>query len=86
MGSLPWHLIAMLITAFVLIAGVSKGIEVVNKVMVPMIFILFIIFGIRVSRCPALDGLKFLVTPDFKNWVTPIPGCSRWARPSSACL
>ena len=68
MGSLPWHLIAMLITAFVLIAGVSKGIEVVNKVMVPMIFILFVIFGIRVFTVPgSLDGLKFLVTPDFKK-------------------
>ncbi|NLE69229.1 MAG: sodium-dependent transporter, partial [Clostridiales bacterium] len=52
LGSLPWHAIAMAITVAVLVAGVSRGIEVVNKVMVPMIFVLFIIFGVRVFTVP----------------------------------
>ena len=72
LGSLPWHAIAMLITVAVLIAGVSRGIELVNKVMVPLIFLLFIIFGVRVFTVPgSLDGLKFLVTPDFTKLAQP---------------
>ncbi|NLE20828.1 MAG: sodium-dependent transporter [Clostridiales bacterium] len=72
LGSLPWHVIAILVTIAILIAGVSKGIETVNKIMVPMIYILFIIFGIRIFTVPgSLDGLKFLFTPDFKMLARP---------------
>ncbi|NLD52955.1 MAG: sodium-dependent transporter [Clostridiales bacterium] len=76
MGSLWWHVIAIVITILILTAGVSRGIEVVNKIMVPMIYILFIIFGIRIFTVPgSMDGLRFLFTPDFtalgnpKTWV-----------------
>lgn len=68
MGSLPWHAIAMVITAFILIKGVARGIEVVNKFMVPLIYVLFIIFGIRIFTVPgSLEGLKFMVKPDFSK-------------------
>lgn len=68
MGSLPWHAIAMVITVFILIKGISRGIEVVNKFMVPLIYVLFIIFGIRIFTVPgSLEGLKFMVTPDFSK-------------------
>lgn len=71
-GSLVWHVIAILITIAILIAGVSRGIEVVNKIMVPMIYVLFIIFGIRIFTVPgSLEGLKFLYTPDFSKLAQP---------------
>lgn len=72
MGSVGWHLIAIAVTIAILIAGVSKGIEVVNKIMVPLIYILFIIFGIRIFTVPgSIDGLKFLFTPDFNMLAKP---------------
>ena len=56
------HLV-ILLTAAVLIFGVSGGIEKINKVMMPAFFILFIIIAVRVAFLPnAIEGYKYLLT------------------------
>lgn len=76
LSSLPWHIIAIAFSFFVMVAGVSAGIEKINKIMMPTFFTLFIILAIRVATLPkALDGYKFLFKPDWsalaniKTWV-----------------
>ena len=75
-GSIMWHFIALLITAIILVLGVSKGIEKVNKVMMPAFYILFLILLVRVLMLDgAMDGLEYLFVPKWeflsqpKTWV-----------------
>lgn len=75
-GSLNWHFLAIIITILVMIMGVSKGIEKVNKVMMPLFFFMFIFLAIRVFMLPgAIEGYKFLLKPDWsklfqiKTWI-----------------
>lgn len=47
-GSVPWHLAVVLLTVLFLVSGIIKGIEKVNKVMMPAFFLLFIVIAVRV--------------------------------------
>ena len=65
-GSLFWHIIVITITAILLIWGSTKGIEKINKILMPMFFILFFILALRVAFLPnVLSGYEFLFMP---NW------------------
>ena len=44
-GSVPWHFMVVVITMAVLVGGVLKGIEKVNRIMMPAFFILSIIIA-----------------------------------------
>lgn len=75
-GSVIWHFIALSITAIVLLLGVSKGIEKVNKFMMPAFYILFLILLIRVLMLNgASEGLLYLCIPKWevlsqpKTWI-----------------
>ncbi|KEH85088.1 MULTISPECIES: sodium-dependent transporter [Clostridium] len=75
-GSLVWHLLALALTFIVMLMGVSKGIEKVNKIMMPAFFILFLILAIRVVMLPgAIKGYGYLLVPKWiclmnpKTWV-----------------
>ena len=46
-GSIGLHLAAMILTAIVLMLGVANGIEKVNKVMMPLFFVLFIVILLK---------------------------------------
>lgn len=66
-GSVGWHLLALIMTASILILGVSNGIEKVNKVMMPSFFVLFLIILIRVlSLEGSIDGIKYLLVPKWE--------------------
>ncbi|WP_100065876.1 sodium-dependent transporter [Miniphocaeibacter massiliensis] len=71
-GSVPWHLIALALTFIIMSVGISKGIEKVNKILMPAFFVLFIILAIRV---PFLDGAskgyEFLFTSDWSKLLSP---------------
>ncbi len=59
-----WHLIFMAITAFIVVGGVSKGIEKVSKFMLPTLFVIIIIVAVRaVTLDGAGEGLKFFLMP-----------------------
>ena len=75
-GSTIWHLAAMIATTIILILGVSNGIEKVNKFMMPLFYILFIIVLFKVlSLENAMAGIKYLFIPKWeflsqpKTWV-----------------
>lgn len=65
-GSLPWHILVIVIAVAILMFGATKGIEKINKVLMPSFFILFAILAIRVAFLPgAMDGYRFLFVPDW---------------------
>ena len=64
-------IIFMGITAFIVIRGVSGGIEKVNKVLMPALFVLLMVLLVRSVTIPGADaGISFLTTLDFTE-ITP---------------
>lgn len=52
----------------VLLCGVKKGIERLSNILMPMLFVLLIIFGcVSLSLPKAEEGLKFFLNPDFSK-------------------
>lgn len=71
-SSVPWHAIVIAITAVILTGGVLKGIEKINKIMMPAFFILFVLLAVRVAFLPgALEGYKYLFIPRWDALLNP---------------
>ena len=67
-GSVPWHVLVIVIAAGILMFGATKGIEKINKILMPSFFILFAILAIRVAFLPgAAEGYKFLFMPEWSD-------------------
>jgi NSS family neurotransmitter:Na+ symporter len=70
---IAWHFLAIALTICILVAGVSKGIERVNKVIMPGFFILFFILMIRsLTLNNAMVGINYLLVPDWSYLLKPI--------------
>ena len=68
-----WFLIFSLVVLLIIVAGVEHGIEKVSKMMMPVLVVLAIIVSIySVTRPGALEGVKYFLIPNFKNfsWMT----------------
>lgn len=64
--SITAHLLFMLMTIMVVGRGVQKGIERASKIMMPLLFIIFILLVLRSITLPNAGlGLEFLFKPDF---------------------
>ncbi len=60
--------IFMLLTVVVIQRGVSKGIEAVTKVLMPLLFIILVILTVRSVTLPgAMEGLAYFLMPDFSK-------------------
>ena len=77
-GSVPWHILALGVTFAVMVLGISNGIEKMNKIMMPLFFVFFIILLIRVATLAgAAEGYKYLFVPrweqlgNIQTWVMP---------------
>lgn len=75
-ASLPWFLIAMIIPLIIVCSGVSKGIEKLNKIAMPMLLLLFIVLAVKSISLPgAMSGVEYLLKPrwssllSIKTWV-----------------
>jgi len=73
---LIYHMAAIGIGAVIIYAGVVKGIERVNRILIPSLFILLIIACVRSLTLPSAgEGLNFLFSPnlsrltDYKVWL-----------------
>ena len=56
-GNTAWQAAAMVVTFLVMAFGISGGIEKVNKVLMPVFFILFLVLAIYIAGLPgAMDG------------------------------
>jgi len=71
-----FHLAAIGIGALIVYAGVVKGIERANKILIPALFFLLIVACLRALTLPsAFQGLNFLFSPnlsklnDYKIWL-----------------
>ncbi len=63
---LIWTLVFLAVNFIVLSRGVEKGIEKVSNIMMPMMFVLLIVFCFNSLLLPgASEGLAFLFRPDF---------------------
>ncbi|WP_062514423.1 sodium-dependent transporter [Halobacillus sp. KGW1] len=66
--SLLVQFIFMILTILVVARGVQKGIEQASKIMMPVLFLLFILLVIRaVTLDGAVEGITFLLQPDFSK-------------------
>lgn len=64
-----WFLIFAAATGLVVIIGVQKGIEKSSVVMMPILIVLIIAIAIFcITRPGALEGVKYYLLPDFKNF------------------
>ena len=69
----PWQPIVclvafMLLSHFVIVRGVEKGIEKASKLMMPLLFILLVMIAVAACMLPnASQGIKFLFSPDFSK-------------------
>ncbi|MDP3832236.1 MAG: sodium-dependent transporter, partial [Ignavibacteriaceae bacterium] len=71
-----FHFLAILLCGIVIFRGVTKGIEKVNKILVPSLIVILLILLIRAVTLPnAVEGLKYFFTPDlsalldYKVWL-----------------
>lgn len=63
-----WMVAFMLMTHFIIVKGVEKGIEKSAKIMMPMLFLLLIVLAVcSVSLPSARAGIEFLLKPDFSK-------------------
>lgn len=66
-----WTVIFLLLNFSVLSAGVTKGIEKMSNIMMPVLFLILIAFCINSIFLPGFkQGISFLFTPDFSQ-ITP---------------
>ncbi|NLG98690.1 MAG: sodium-dependent transporter [Chloroflexi bacterium] len=64
--SLVWQWLVLVLVGFIIILGVSKGIEQTTKRLMPVLFALLLILVVRSLTLPgAGEGLAFLFKPDF---------------------
>ncbi|GAA0086135.1 sodium-dependent transporter [Clostridium sp. CTA-7] len=62
-----WNAIAIFIALIIVIIGVTKGIEKINKIIMPLLFIIFILLAVRSLTLPgAMEGVKYLLTPKWE--------------------
>lgn len=66
--SLVWQWVVLALIGGILLMGVSKGIEAVTKKLMPVLFLLLVVIGVRSLMLPgAMQGVAFLFTPDFSK-------------------
>lgn len=66
--SVSCQLIFLALSAFVLVGGVRRGIEWVSRTLIPLLFILLVLFIIDgLWHDPTAAHLKFILTPNFSS-------------------
>ncbi|NGX43453.1 MAG: hypothetical protein K940chlam7_01750 [Chlamydiae bacterium] len=65
---LSFHFLFLLICLFVLYAGVQRGIERGNKIMMPCLLLVLLFLLIKGLTLPhAIDGVRYLLSPDWSE-------------------
>ena len=61
-----WHAVFMFATFFIVMGGVSGGIEKASKIMMPVLFLFLLIITFRSVTLPgAMEGIKYYLIPDW---------------------
>lgn len=65
---LLWMVLFLLVTHYIVVKGVKKGIERSSKIMMPVLFVLILVLAVCSMTLPnAEKGLDFLLKPDFSK-------------------
>ena len=68
----PFHIIVVVGTLLTLLLG-AKSIEVSNKIMMPLFFLIFVVLAVRVALLPGvLEGYQFMFIPDWSALKNPM--------------
>lgn len=71
--SIFWHFLAVAISVIVISLGVIKGIEKINKIVMPLMFLIFLLLMIRSVTLPgAMEGIKYLLIPKWELLLNPV--------------
>lgn len=63
-----WSFVVMALTAFIVVAGIQKGIEKYSKILMPVLLVLLVVLmGRSLTLEGASKGLEFLFKPDFSQ-------------------
>lgn len=63
-----WLVLFLLVTHFIIVKGVEKGIEKSSKIMMPTLFVIILVLvGCSISLPGASKGIEFLLKPDFSK-------------------
>jgi neurotransmitter:Na+ symporter, NSS family len=66
--SIFWQCFVLVFVGAIIVAGVSKGIEKTTKRLMPVLFLILVMIGVRSLMLPgAAAGLHFLFHPDFSK-------------------
>lgn len=61
-----WTYVMIIINLLILLKGVQKGIEKMSNILMPLLFVILLIFcGVSLTLPNAQEGIKFFLTPDF---------------------
>jgi NSS family neurotransmitter:Na+ symporter len=67
-SSLMWQWGVLVLISYIIIGGVSKGIEKTTKTLLPILFVMLLLVCARSLTLPkAAEGLAFLFNPDFSK-------------------
>nr|WP_072514521.1 sodium-dependent transporter [Ndongobacter massiliensis] len=71
--NLPWIIVAIVASFAIMAMGVANGIEKANKVMMPILFFLFIALGIYIATLPGSSaGYQYIFNIDMKGLANPL--------------
>ncbi len=71
-GSVLWHVIGLGIVFICMAYGISTGIEKINKIMMPIFFILFLVMAVRVFMLDnAQEGIMYMLKPNWEQVAKP---------------
>lgn len=71
-GSIPWHLSGLVLVLICMSFGISRGIENINKFMMPAFYVLFLFLAVRVAFLDgAFDGYAYMFKPDWSAMANP---------------
>lgn len=71
-GSIGWHMLALAMSVLMMVGGIAKSVEKINKVMMPLFFILFLGMAVYVMFIPgSSEGYKYLFIPNWSYMAQP---------------
>ncbi len=71
-GNASWIIVAVVVSVVIMALGVAGGIEKACKIMIPLLFGLFLVMAVYIAFLPgASDGYKFIFSLDPKGLLNP---------------
>ena len=72
-GNNFWQTVGLVITFIIMVLGISGGIEKINKIIMPLFFLLFLGLAVYIAFQPsAADGYRYIFRIDIKGLADPM--------------